>query len=462
MNVKTTSCAVLFLLPCILQIGAIQAQDNDEALWKKLDITEDGWLDGKELEGGWLRFDTNDDKEVTKAEFLAGRAKARSAQAVSPEEAAKVFKRLDASGNGYLSGTELDGENARAYDANGDNRVTLEEFVAGYTKQNLAATAPKAPLPTVTTPPQTAPQTLKAASVPAPAKPLNLAPLNAKAGYIIGRVVTESGAPVPSFTIDYSGFEKGKLANYSVGGGLIETINSEFKGTNGDYQIKVPNGAYRASGYVTYNYKGRVYHFELEPLNPPARHDYEGSGLDELKGGLVRDFVLKMTAKKAGASEATETVYTYAYYGGRVDLYAGEHEGILGGGNKLTTPLRNAFPPDSRVEITLTPQGPRVDGSTGQPVIGNLRLGDDGKYSFMMRGVFPGVYTATARLATPDGQIMPLRLSLKSADTIRKGAGDYDKLVVDWKPSVTVDFLPNDIGPAPRKGVKAVRLYLGQ
>ena len=35
-------------------------------------------------------------------------------------------------------------------------------------------------------------------------------------------------------------------------------------------------------------------------------------------------------------------------------------------------------------------------------------------------------------------------------------------LVMDWKPSLTVDFLPSDIGPIPRCGVKAIELFPGK
>jgi tetratricopeptide (TPR) repeat protein len=292
--------------------------------------------------------------------------------------------------------------------------------------------------------------------------PVRLSPLAPRAGHIIGRVVTETGQPVPSFTVRYSGFEDGKLANYGARGDAMETINTSATGSGGRYAVRVPPGAYRIQAHVTYNYRGRTYHFLAEPLNEPERHDYDGLGLDKLRGGLVRDFVLKMTAKKKGASEATETVYRHAYYGGRLDLYADQYEGILGGGNRLTTPLRDAYPPDSQVEITLIPNGPMVDGTKGNPVRGVVRLGDDGKWTFMIRGIYPGVYTATARLIKPGGETMPLRLSLEPRRTLLRGAGQYDKLVVDWQPSVTIDFLPNDLGPVPRFGVKAVRLYLGE
>jgi hypothetical protein len=342
-------------------------------------------------------------------------------------------------------------------------KIELSEAYAARDRQE-AADAARASTPVAAPAPRTpAPVSARPApAAPGAPKSLNLPPLAPKAGTISGRVVRPDGTPVPSFTIDYSGFEDGKLATYGAGGIANDTVNSSVKGSGGRYTVKLPPGAYRVSGYVTYPYKGRTYHFPLEQLNAPARHDYDGLGLDKLRGGLVRDFVLKMNQKKKGAAEDSETLYRRAYYGGRVDLYASEYEGILGGGNKLTTPLRNAYPPESQVEITLTPAGPMVDGTRGEVVTSTFPLGDDGKWTFMIRGVYPGAYTATARLLKAGGDVLPLRLSLEGAKTILKGAGDYDKRVVDWQSSVTVDFKPNDLGPMPRMGVNAVKLYLGE
>src|SRR5688500_18164748 len=67
----------------------VAATADDDALWKRLDITEDGWLDGKELDGGWKKSDADGDGEVTKAEFMAGRARERPMRAkVQPATAA--------------------------------------------------------------------------------------------------------------------------------------------------------------------------------------------------------------------------------------------------------------------------------------------------------------------------------------------------------------------------------------
>jgi len=119
-----------------------------------------------------------------------------------------------------------------------------------------------------------------------------------------------------------------------------------------------------------------------------------------------------MTGERANSWETGETGYKHAYYDGRIDRYCDQYEGILGGGNRLTPALRDAYPPESTIEPLLVPQGPMVDGTEGRPVNAVLKLGDDGKWRFNVRGVYPGTYGATARLTTPAGETVPLRLSL--------------------------------------------------
>lgn len=50
-----------------------QSGDDPAALFARLDVNEDGWLSGNELENGrWTAFDRNGNSEVTREEFLAG------------------------------------------------------------------------------------------------------------------------------------------------------------------------------------------------------------------------------------------------------------------------------------------------------------------------------------------------------------------------------------------------------
>ncbi len=76
-----TSKWQLFFISLLTVVGMselVRADSDDDVLWRRLDITQDGWLDGKELEGGWIRFDTDGDGEVTKREFYDGLAKERA------------------------------------------------------------------------------------------------------------------------------------------------------------------------------------------------------------------------------------------------------------------------------------------------------------------------------------------------------------------------------------------------
>jgi Flp pilus assembly protein TadD len=98
----------------------------DLELFERLDTNEDGLLSGKEATDV-LAYDANGDKRVTKAEFLAARAKAR---AVDPAvEDGKQFTRLDGNEDGWLSGKELKG--LERYDTNADGEISKAEFFAG-------------------------------------------------------------------------------------------------------------------------------------------------------------------------------------------------------------------------------------------------------------------------------------------------------------------------------------------
>lgn len=377
------------------------------------------------------------------------------AQAVALNAAGKIHEAADAysnAGKAYAA----EGNQGAAAKAYGKASELFEKEAAALLKEldNPKPATPVPVTPAPATPPhpaavQNAVSAQSGAPAAAPAKAVTLPPLAPTAGNLTGRVVNEMGGPVPSFTIKYSGFEDGKLI---INGS--ENVGADVKGSGGNYAIKVPPGAYRVSAYVTYVYHGRTYNFEAEPLNPPSRHDFNGLGLDYLKTGLVRDFVLKMTAKKANSWEDTETGYINAYYGGRIDFDC-EHFAATAPGTPpplYSTTGAHPYSPDSRLLVTLTPQGPMVDGSTGHVVTINLRLGDNGLYKQCQRGIFPGVYTATASLTTPAGETVPLRIS-------QRGPDSRDLNFREWTPSVIVDFMPNDLGLKLPMGVRAIGLF---
>lgn len=118
----------------------------DEALFRERDVNEDGWLSGKEIKG-YEAFDADKDGELTKAEFLAGRAASRPKPQVTREQhiaaASKRFTELDITEDGLLSGTET--TTVKAYDANRDGRITPAEFTQGYLAQHASGETPSGP-----------------------------------------------------------------------------------------------------------------------------------------------------------------------------------------------------------------------------------------------------------------------------------------------------------------------------
>lgn len=123
--------SVAFLL--IAMTTFVQAQQPADDFFNKLDRNGDGVLSGTEAKT-MLSFDANGDGEVTRAEYLAGQRSTpgrTAGGAVSREAAEARFMQLDINQDGFLSGTEMAG--IESYDADGDRRITLDEYVAGAT-----------------------------------------------------------------------------------------------------------------------------------------------------------------------------------------------------------------------------------------------------------------------------------------------------------------------------------------
>ncbi|MBI2477979.1 MAG: hypothetical protein HYV60_04830 [Planctomycetia bacterium] len=113
----------------------------DLKMFAGLDGNEDGILSGKEAASA-LSYDTNGDKRVSKAEFMAALAKARG---VDPAvEDGKQFARLDGNEDEFLSGTESKG--LERYDANEDGEISRSEFLAGRSADRGRPEPPRMPV----------------------------------------------------------------------------------------------------------------------------------------------------------------------------------------------------------------------------------------------------------------------------------------------------------------------------
>jgi hypothetical protein len=75
----------------------------------------------------------------------------------------------------------------------------------------------------------------------------------------------------------------------------------------------------------------------------------------------------------------------------------------------------DALPEGTRIQLTLTPQGPLLDGSAGRPLNWNLQVRNTGRNAFetTLNDIPLGAYTASARVTTPDGNTFAPELSAR-------------------------------------------------
>jgi hypothetical protein len=162
-----------------------------------------------------------------------------------------------------------------------------------------------------------------------------------------------------------------------------------YTDAQGRYKLDVrePIGTWRVGAHLRREYNGRTYQLALHPDTARAF-----PGVD----GAVRNFSWRLIGRTPeGGSYG---VATYVYHGWAPGQFVSQ----------------------SDVEVTFTPVGPLVDGSTGQ--VGVVRL--QGNY---VSNIPLGRYRVTARWAPQDGRAArPMGVRLR--DT-----GPYtDSTILDW------------------------------
>lgn len=247
----------------------------------------------------------------------------------------------------------------------------------------------------------------------APARTPVLPALKPKPGFVTGRVIDSAGKPL-------SGIEIGVFGTTAAGD---RTRLETETGANGQYSLRVPDGIYGVAAYLKTTYHGKNYRFTLHPMDGKTgpRHD--------AAAGVVKDFVWRISGLKPGETPGEDGAHTETtkYYGGYMLLTSQEK----GGPDR-----RVYFPQGSTLEITLTPRGPLIDGSQGQPVVFRRSFAQEVTNSvhWHLTNVPVGRYTMTARLVQAGGAARELnaRLSLKFS--------------APFTPSVDVDFEPTSFG----------------
>lgn len=215
----------------------------------------------------------------------------------------------------------------------------------------------------------------------------NNPPGEVETNVVKGKVVDTTGKPI-------AGAEVVADNEFLYNSNVVGTT-----GADGTYRLPLGDAAstWNATAQITRQYNGKTYTFDLHPANPASF---------ATNTGAIRDFSWKLTGEKPGGG----------VYGNSVLYYLTSYE----------DPSSPDTPVDPlNVELTLTPDGPLVDGSAGAPLTAHGTNGGDGTG---LQDVALGRYRITARYAPRGSAARDLVIRPRN-----KG---------DFASSVTMDFQP--------------------
>lgn len=218
-------------------------------------------------------------------------------------------------------------------------------------------------------------------------------------GVVRGTAKTMDGKPIASFAGIVSG-------NEAKSGGVV---NADIVGKDGAYAASVGAGQFSALMWTDVDYHGHHFRIDLEPADGKAAN----VRLDSTNG-LTKDFVWKLSGVRAGVGP-NQLAGHGSHHGGVVKLTA-EGRSLAYQGDILENyhgQPEKPLPRSSTVEVTLTPDGPLIDGSTGKPITLTEKLTDADvrDTAGLLKYDIPiGVYKATATEVTAAGERKPLRV----------------------------------------------------
>jgi hypothetical protein len=154
----------------------------------------------------------------------------------------------------------------------------------------------------------------------------------ARAGYLTGKLADARGGPLSDVTVSVFGFsDKGEPVSRSV----------FVRGPAREYALELPPGKYNTpTARIEVDFNERRYNLPLGS----ADNTREWTEQRNSASGLVRDFVWRISGPTPGGNPQNPT----GYWGATVHF---DKQGELGD--------------YANVEVTLTPDGPLIDGSEG-------------------------------------------------------------------------------------------------
>jgi uncharacterized protein (DUF2141 family) len=269
-------------------------------------------------------------------------------------------------------------------DTDGDDEVSDGDLLGVYSKDGKNETPVRPPAENVSIEMSVYRDEASAATAPAsastssPAAPTSTNASTKAAPYTVtGVVKDEAGKPLAGVEV----FADNTLY-YNMN--ALATTDAQ-----GRYTIKLPRnevGTWKAGAYIEREYEGVNHRFRLYADSEAAFATDEGA---------VRNFVWKLSGKAPGGGVIGALVYVYGSYDGAgFDL--------------------------QKVELTLTPVGPLVDGNPGKPITRVVQGGQ-------INDVPVGRYTVTARYRPDGGAPVPMLVQAKGGSTYGPSATDSFK-----------------------------------
>ena len=220
--------------------------------------------------------------------------------------------------------------------------------------------------------PVTATLVVRVAAAPPPPPPTGVTP-----GFVTGTVVDAAGRPLAGVEV------------YADNTLYYNTNVIGYTDAQGRYKLDVrqPIGTWRVGAHLKREYNGRTYQLDL---HPDAARAFPGVD------GAVRNFDWRLIGKTPEGGSYGVATYVYRNWA------PGEYVAV------------------EDVEVTFTPVGPLVDGSTGQ--VGVVRL--QGNY---VSNIPLGRYKVTARWAPRDGRAArPMGVRVRDANSYTEST------TLDW------------------------------
>ena len=158
----------------------------------------------------------------------------------------------------------------------------------------------------------------------------------------------------------------------------------------------LPDEPYNAYAWQQVDYRGHTFCVRLAAASTDQYAAFSP------RDGVIRNFKWQLTGVMPDQN------HEHANFGAEVRLMNGSWDG--------THPLTR----DSMVEVTLTPDGPLIDGSAGQTIVRTVRFYDGFLYDLPL-----GHYLVTAAEVLPDGTRMPLVLNGNAGAERFQGVLDF-------------------------------------